>query len=1686
MTKPNSTQLAEPEILIPVFNGYESVRRCLDSVLRYTPESCPIRILDDASTDLRLLGWLDELERQEPRVQLRRADENLGFVGNVNRGLASAQGDVIVLNSDTLITPGWVERLIGCAASDERIGIVCPLSNNATILSVPWMNEDNPIPDGLGIERFAALIAASSARRYPRLPVAVGFCMLIRQAVIRRIGLLHRAYRHGYGEECDYSLRAWEAGFEVACCDDAFVYHQGEQSFGAVPGLAKLKQRNEAVLLSRWPFYHGLIRRFCQLNPLRDVQERILAGLAQARGDQAPHLLYVLHEYHSLGGTEIHARALMTGLADDYRISLIFPGETDPYRDFQCVDEDGRWRVLAYQRALIETGPKLFGYPAALRNPSVEASFARLLAGGAVRLVHFHHLLGWGSLELPLIARRLGAAVILSLHDYFLFCPVFDLLSPQGLPCGRDCVDPEDDRCLDCLLHYPNTIEDRDELRAYLGLRQQKILAILEAAEAIVVPSGFVLQRFLSAYGPELALKVRVIPHGLPQLGSPMALRPSDSFRLGVFANLTRRKGAEHLIEAIRLLKHRRSLQVLQFGGVEPGYRQALSAAGIQMRGTYRHLDLKRLVAEVDLAVVPSVYEETFCLTIAELQALGVPVLAFAVGAIPERITDGQSGFLVEELSARALAERIQALIANPRQLRQVRTYLRQQRPKRLEDNLKDYAALYEQSLGVGARSKSDLQKVLAELQTGPEGAPLEMGYALLSSVLPDWGNGQGRHHPDLDPGLGWEKGGIEPRVLAPQSGLDSWSGARTQRRPLAYGSVSERRWLESAGRYAPPSCYGLEGTAKDLDLVLVILEPMAETGSLSRTLDSIPLPQGRLQLLVVSNSDDLPAHPRCVWLRPGPGQSVARLINLWIAEHPSDWIGWITAGDQLHPSAFDLIASWIARHPDWRFVYTDEDRIAEDGRRYRPCFKPDFDLDLLRSRDYLGGLCLIRRDAFLACGGLIPQPAVAQLDLCLKVADRFGEGAVGHIPQVLYHRADWHLEVNPDFELISKVLASHLKRRRLRARICPTSVAGIQWLDFPPSPGVQTALVLLTRSDPQAIAVTLDSIRSQLDLAEILILDFKRKGAREPLVSRAPNIRWQRAEGSLARALNRALRALKAERVLVIHDGLSAPPHAGLVFLLGLIDRPEVALVGPCILDPGGRILQGYPILGFWPLGALGQVHRGQSLAETGGLLDRHLCVQRCATVSEQAFILWRPAFIETGGFDETHYPDAWFLLDLGLRLRALGYQTLWTPHVTLVAEARGSFQLYRRRSLRDLEVAEETARLYERWLPQLARDPAYNPNLSLRRFDAAPETEIPVSWDPELGQHPRILGFPGDLTGSGHYRVIDPLSALQGKGLACTAWIDPAPSVRPPSPVELERMAPDVLLLHNALHDRHLQALALYRRYNQTRLLFSLDDLLTHLPPWNPFRQTNYPDLERRLDQALTLCDRLLVSTPMLAECYSEKHGDIRVIPNRLVRARWQGLAEKAAAMRHKAKKRRPRIGWAGAAQHQGDLEWLAPVVEALAGEAEWYFFGMCPETLRPYAAGVWPMVGFAEYPKTLASLGFDVAIAPLALHDFNRCKSNLKILEYGALGIPVICTDIEPYRMAPVERLPNRPGPWIEALRARLADLETAEQEGQQLRHWVESHWMLEDHLASWNEALVFSDKGSPEIATRGQSS
>jgi glycosyltransferase involved in cell wall biosynthesis len=224
----------------------------------------------------------------------------------------------------------------------------------------------------------------------------------------------------------------------------------------------------------------------------------------------------------------------------------------------------------------------------------------------------------------------------------------------------------------------------------------------------------------------------------------------------------------------------------------------------------------------------------------------------------------------------------------------------------------------------------------------------------------------------------------------------------------------------------------------------------------------------------------------------------------------------------------------------------------------------------------------------------------------------------------------------------------------------------------------------------------------------------------------------------------------------------------------------------------------------------------------------------------------------------------------------------------------------------------------------------------------------------------------------------------------------------------------------------------------------------------------------LDSRIREALAICHRLIVSTSPLADLYGPLVEHVHIVPNRLEKALWQGIAPPD----RRAGKHKLRVGWAGAQQHHGDLALIAQTVAELADEVDWVFFGMLPAGCEKHVREFHPAVPFIDYPAKLASLDLDIALAPLEINLFNEAKSNLRLLDYGYLGWPVICTDILPYRenAAPVIRVANTPTAWSQAVRNLVADAALRKELGSQLRQWVNTHYLLEEHLDEWKTALI----------------
>jgi len=261
-------------VIVPIYGDYDATRICLESLLREL-KSSPHRaiLIDDATPDPQIAKYLAALVR-EFCVEVLTNVRNLGFVGSVNRAFDSAtQGDIILLNADTIVPKGFIDRLAAAAQSSPDIGTVTPLSNNGELTSFPIPNKVNPLGSRDEVERIDKIAAKVNAGRIVDIPSGTGFCLYVTRACLDAIGPFCEDFAPGYLEDADFCLRAHQGGFRNVCAPTVYVGHAGSKSFG--PGKRSLVVRNLKVLEQRFPKHRMDCATFMAADPLRSAREAI-------------------------------------------------------------------------------------------------------------------------------------------------------------------------------------------------------------------------------------------------------------------------------------------------------------------------------------------------------------------------------------------------------------------------------------------------------------------------------------------------------------------------------------------------------------------------------------------------------------------------------------------------------------------------------------------------------------------------------------------------------------------------------------------------------------------------------------------------------------------------------------------------------------------------------------------------------------------------------------------------------------------------------------------------------------------------------------------------------------------------------------------------------------------------------------------------------------------------------------------------------------------------------------------------------------------------------------------------------------------------------------------------------------------------------------------------------------------
>lgn len=253
-------------MVIPVYGDLPSLERCVVSVLDTVDTTVDsVLLVNDCGPDADTIERrLTELIAGRDGVRYERNDTNLGFVGACNRAaleLDSTTNDILLLNSDTVVTSGWLDELGAVLHDRADHGIVCARSTNATIASLPFRLRDPATPRTMDRSKATLDAVRDELPRYSYPPVAMGFCFLIRRELITEHGLFDEVFAPGYGEENDFCLRMDQHGYRSVMAHHVLVEHEGARSFLSARR-AKLRADHERILVERHPDYPARVRDY--------------------------------------------------------------------------------------------------------------------------------------------------------------------------------------------------------------------------------------------------------------------------------------------------------------------------------------------------------------------------------------------------------------------------------------------------------------------------------------------------------------------------------------------------------------------------------------------------------------------------------------------------------------------------------------------------------------------------------------------------------------------------------------------------------------------------------------------------------------------------------------------------------------------------------------------------------------------------------------------------------------------------------------------------------------------------------------------------------------------------------------------------------------------------------------------------------------------------------------------------------------------------------------------------------------------------------------------------------------------------------------------------------------------------------------------------------------------------------
>lgn len=617
------------DVIIPIYNGFEYLHALFNSLKNGTTLPHRLIIINDCSTDNKISEVLENIEHYRnsfcQELIIHHNLENKGFVKSVNFAYTLTKNNFVILNTDTEVPLGWLERLMYPIEHSTDVASVTPLTNSGTICSFPNWLEDNELAFGLSLEEIDNTLQDINDQNLIEVPTGVGFCMAINRSIIEKIGFFDAdTFGHGYGEENDWCMRAKSRGYKNVIICNLYVYHKHGGSFGS--NKAALLASNAMKLSQKHPTYNKEVANLCYARPMEDLfaKASLIMFLRHNPAIIFCHFLgggseHFIHE-HLLFDTKSTYHILIRGSGERVKDNLEF------YSNFKCI-----FKTTIKDLIII----------------------LDLLSNSKTDEYYLNHVININNLPedynlLTDFFLQNQIRAIYYLHDYFFVCPTVNLINNQKKYCG---IPADLEVCNSCLadhkdfIHFPlpTNLSIQKWRTAMVGLLNQCVIIYSFSDSSSLL---------LTKVYPNLTYKIQKYTLKLKKIDQVIDVpnfKNNKTINIGILGIIQVTKG----LKIIQQLSNIMAELCLPYKITTVGFSTE-PIFNANVLGPYNKEYLPKICqdANIDLFIVPSIWPETYCYTAHEIMSMGYPVICFDLGAPAERIKKYEHGLVVPKCSA--------------------------------------------------------------------------------------------------------------------------------------------------------------------------------------------------------------------------------------------------------------------------------------------------------------------------------------------------------------------------------------------------------------------------------------------------------------------------------------------------------------------------------------------------------------------------------------------------------------------------------------------------------------------------------------------------------------------------------------------------------------------------------------------------------------------------------------------------------------------------------------------------------------------------------------------------------------------------------------------------------------------------------------------------------------------------